>query len=298
MSAPPKKYAKVNGIMKLNPEWKRWKESQGQTATSSPNSNEALAVVTSMEDHAAFNQATVSSGGAEVPLSESTNATIEMMQEPEICVEAGMSPDTAIDDLGAILSKYEVPLGLMNKLMMLSEYECLEFIIDDSGSMGLQSDTFDPRTKQPLTRWQEAQQRLKEMMELLAHVPFQKAEICFLNRTTRLSFVRSNRSPQMLLQDMYSQIDQAFSARPAGSTPAFEKLQESFALRSGRNIARYFFGDGIPNGGVAAQQQITAMLKNRPNPAMNPVTFISCTNEDEQVCHCSRGICLLTHLLL
>eukprot|EP00526_Cylindrotheca_closterium_P027636 CAMPEP_0113640922 /NCGR_PEP_ID=MMETSP0017_2-20120614/21478_1 /TAXON_ID=2856 /ORGANISM="Cylindrotheca closterium" /LENGTH=33 /DNA_ID=CAMNT_0000552229 /DNA_START=64 /DNA_END=161 /DNA_ORIENTATION=+ /assembly_acc=CAM_ASM_000147 len=25
----PKKYVKVNGIMKLNPEWKKWKEQQG-----------------------------------------------------------------------------------------------------------------------------------------------------------------------------------------------------------------------------------------------------------------------------
>ena len=57
------------------------------------------------------------------------------MQEPEICVEAGMTPDTMVDELGSILNKYEVPMGLMNKLMMLSEFEYLEFMIDDSGSM-------------------------------------------------------------------------------------------------------------------------------------------------------------------
>jgi hypothetical protein len=282
-ATPPTKYTKINGIMKLNPEWKRWKESQGQTGTSLSNSNEALAVVTSMEDHAAFNQASVKSGGREVPLSESTNATIELMQDPDICVGAGMTPDSAIDELGAVLSKYEVPLGLMNKLMMLSEFESLEFIIDDSGSMGLPTDTIDPRTRQPMTRWQEAQSRLKEMMELVAHVPFQKADVRFLNRPTRLSFVRNNRTPQALLQDMYRQIDQAFGPRPSGSTPAFERLQESFALSSGHSVARYFFGDGIPDGGVMIQQQIIAMLKNRPNPSLTPVTFISCSNEDEQV---------------
>jgi hypothetical protein len=100
MSTPPSKYAKVNGIMKLNPEYKRWKESQGQVGTSMTNSGEALAVVTSMDDHYAFNQATVHGGGKEVPLAESTNATIEMMQEPEMAMQAGMSPDTAIDELG------------------------------------------------------------------------------------------------------------------------------------------------------------------------------------------------------
>lgn len=48
-----------------------------------------------------------------------------------------------VDELGAILNKYEVPMGLMNKLMMLSEYQVLEFMIDDSGSMTLTSDTVD-----------------------------------------------------------------------------------------------------------------------------------------------------------
>jgi len=37
-----------------------------------------------------LNDAMVAQGGKEVPLAESTSATIEMMQEPEISVEAGM----------------------------------------------------------------------------------------------------------------------------------------------------------------------------------------------------------------
>jgi hypothetical protein len=68
-------------------------------------------------------------------LVESTNATIEILQEPEISIEAGMTADTMVNELGSILNKYEV----MNKLMMLSEYESLEFITDDSGSMTLQT---------------------------------------------------------------------------------------------------------------------------------------------------------------
>ena len=82
-----------------------------------------------MDDHEKLNDAAMAAGGAEIPLSESTNATIEMMQEPEISAEAGMTPDTMVDELGAILNKYEVPMGLMNKLMMLSEYEYLEVSI-------------------------------------------------------------------------------------------------------------------------------------------------------------------------
>jgi hypothetical protein len=105
-----------------------------------------------------------------------------MMQEPEISLEAGMTPDTMVDELGAIMNKYEVPMGLMNKLMMLSEFESLEFIIDDSGSMSLMSDTVNPSTGLANTRWQEAQQRLKEMIEVLAYVPFTQIDIVFLKR--------------------------------------------------------------------------------------------------------------------
>merc|ERR1712087_60286 len=51
----------------------------------------------------------------------------------------------------------------------------------------------------------------------------------------------------------------------------------------GVSISRYFFGDGLPNGGRRAIQEIVRMVKNRQDPSMNPVTFISCTNEDEAV---------------
>lgn len=32
MNNPPKKYTKVNGVVKLNPEYKRWKEAFGESA--------------------------------------------------------------------------------------------------------------------------------------------------------------------------------------------------------------------------------------------------------------------------
>ena len=157
MSDAPKKYVKINGIMKLNPVWKKWKEQQAGAppATTVADPSQALPVVTNMEDHEALSGASVAAGGPEIALSESTNATIEMMQEPEIAVQAGMTGDDMVDELGTILNKYEVPMGLMNKLMMLSEYDVLEFLIDDSGSMTLNSDTTDKITGKPQTRWQE-----------------------------------------------------------------------------------------------------------------------------------------------
>ena len=115
--AAPKKYVKINGVMKLNPEYKRWKDAQsgGTPATTVAEPDIALPVVSSMDDHMKLNEDI----GQEIPLAESTNATIEMMQEPEISLEAGMQPDDMVDKLGAILGKYEVPMGLMNKVRMV-----------------------------------------------------------------------------------------------------------------------------------------------------------------------------------
>jgi hypothetical protein len=168
-------------------------------------------------------------------------------------------------------------------VMMLSEYASLEFIIDDSGSMQMNSDTINPTTRRANTRWEEAHQRLKEMVEILAYVPFNQIGIEFLNRKDRVTLKRNGQSPQDFLQGAIQQIDAQFARGPSGTTPALEKLQESFLRGQGVSIARYFFGDGLPNGGRRAISEIVRIVKNRQDPSMNPVTFISCTNEDEAV---------------
>jgi hypothetical protein len=291
-SGAPKKYIKINGVMKMNPEYKAWKNAQIQGGTPGaipiaasafttavPLSANALPVVTNMEDHMQLNEDL----GIDVPLAQSTDATIEMMQEPEISLEAGMQPDEMVDKLGIILSKYEVPMGLMNKLMMLSEYASLEFIIDDSGSMQMNSDTVNPLTRNMNTRWEEAHQRLKEMVEIIAYVPFNQIGIEFLNRKDRVTLRRNGMSPEDFLRGAIEQIDAQFSRGPSGTTPALEKLQESFLRGQGVNIARYFFGDGLPNGGKRAIEEIVRIVKNRQEPKLNPLTFLSCTNEDDAV---------------
>ncbi|MGK3738387.1 MAG: hypothetical protein ACI8RD_002151 [Bacillariaceae sp.] len=163
--------------------------------------------------------------------------------------------------------------------MMLSEYASLEFIVDDSGSMQMNSDTINPVTKTFNTRWEEAHQRLKEMVEILAYVPFNQIGVEFLNRKDRISLKRNGMAPRQFLTGAYDQIDAIFARKPSGTTPALEKIQESFLRGQGVNIARYIFGDGLPNGGQRAIKEIVSIIKNRVDPAMNPVTFLSCTNE-------------------
>mmetsp|Transcript_6698 Transcript_6698/g.16714 ORF Transcript_6698/g.16714 Transcript_6698/m.16714 type:complete len:438 (-) Transcript_6698:366-1679(-) len=288
MGDMPKKYTKINGVMKLNPEYKRWKDAQNAAsagpampapATTVLSSSQALPIVSSIEDHMQLNEDL----GQDIPMAESTSATIDMLQEPEIAVEAGLPPDEMIDELGVLLAKYEIPIGLTNKLMMLSEFQSLEFIVDDSGSMQMATDSVDPGTRRPMSRWTEAHLRVKEMVEIIAYVPFEQIGIEFLNRKDRVSLKRDGRSPKQFILEANSAIDAVFARGPSGTTPALEKLQESFLRGQGFNIARYFFGDGLPNGGKQAVDNIIRLLRDRRDPEQNPMTFLSCTNEDSAV---------------
>ena len=120
------------------------------------------------------------------------------------------------------------------------------------------------------------------MFEVLAYVPTPPLVVRFLNRTDRISVHRNGESPIDFLRATYAAIDSAFAAGPGGGTPVLEVLTESFAAGEGRNVARYLFCDGVPNG-MNAPAKITRMLQMRANPRMNPVTLLSCTNEDDQV---------------
>lgn len=75
------------------------------------------------------------SGGSERPMADSTDSTIMILQDSEVTAKVGMSADALIDGLTRVFAKYEIPIGLMNKLMQLQEYHILDFMIDDSGSM-------------------------------------------------------------------------------------------------------------------------------------------------------------------
>jgi hypothetical protein len=124
--------------------------------------------------------------------------------------------------------------------------------------------------------------RVKSMFEVLAYVPTPPLVVRFLNRTVRISVHRNGEAPVDFLRATFAAIDQAFATRPGGGTPVLEVLQQSFAEGEGRSVARYLFCDGVPNG-MNAPAKIIELLKLRANPKGNPITLLSCTNEDDQV---------------
>merc|ERR1719162_420875 len=127
--------------------------------------------------------------GTSLQLAESTTATMEIIQDEEFTEEfqqpGGVDGSEILEGLTEFLSKYEVPVGLINKLLALQMYH-LRFIVDDSGSMKAQTDSMlsdasdhvlrglTRSATEPMNRWQEAETRLHNMIDILAYIPLSR----------------------------------------------------------------------------------------------------------------------------
>jgi hypothetical protein len=280
-STPPPKYVVIDGVRQYNPDYKTYQERQGQPVTTALHPEKALPIVSNMDQHEELRQASLAAHQGDVPLAKSTDATIDMMQDPDICRKVGLAPDAAVDALGAFFAKHEVPMGLMNKLMGLTEYHRLEFIIDDSGSMNSSSGKNSSGYSQ--TRWEEAHNQMKTLIEMMSYVPTPEIKICFLNRADVITLQRKGETPDIFMNNAYKSLDQVFQKKPDGRTPVLSCLKKSFESAQSQNVARYLFCDGVPNEGKTEEREISRMLKERPNPQGNPFTFLSCSDQDDDV---------------
>jgi hypothetical protein len=274
MSAPPKFITK-EGVRCLNPEYSVWQKSQKTQSVlpQAKNAATALPIVTSIQD-----QETNLPG---TQVADTVKASIEMVQDEEVANQIGVAPEQIMANINRIFAKYEVPMGLLNKLMMLSDYQFVEMIVDDSGSMNSQSDAKFP-TGQFMTRWQEVHSRILQMLEIMMYVPCPTIYLRFFNRQDVIELKRDNReNPEQFMQRACCSIGKCWQRTPSGTTPARERIAESLQRCQGQAMLRYFFCDGVPNGGALACREITQMLINRQNPQQNPFTFMSCTDVDE-----------------
>ncbi|KAJ3305354.1 iron-binding protein [Kappamyces sp. JEL0829] len=202
-------------------------------------------------------------------IATATQNSFEIMQDQEVLQSAGYKGGAAEMQgaLDKVFAKYEIPMGLLNKLLELQTYSAMVFLVDDSGSMGSRTDSMDPVTRQPMTRWQETRFRLLEMMEILAHIPCPPINVRFLNRTMELRLVHGEaQSPEQFLHYAAQEINRVFQASPSGTTPYVQS-----ELR------------GTPDGGPTAIRKIEQLVTTRANPHDNPITFLSCTDQDADV---------------
>lgn len=279
------KYTTQDGIRKYNP---AWSPSQPTTATAIPtatafpfiNQSTALPVIPAPTATYLDEEEIVI-----VPTSAYDAAVVQYHQEaePEIYLGGYQGEGDSLDELNAILAKYEVPCGMLAKLLELRQFDVAEIIVDDSGSMRRMTDAKDP-SGAPMTRWWEAKYRISQMVEIMAYVPCAPIHLYFLNRRDVLLLERGGGEvPSAYIQRAEGVLTQAFQQAPAGGTPALQAIQASLSRNANRRVLRYFMGDGVPNGGAKACEMIQTLIMNRPFPKNNPFTFMSCTNEDAQV---------------
>jgi hypothetical protein len=160
-----KPYKTENGIRKYN------RQAYVPTAVAVPftNASTALAVVSAPQPD-----------DEEIVVTPMYDAAVTQYHdnvEPEIFFgidDGDDQPSSAsahggLEELNTVMAKYEVPAGMLSKLLELSRFDAAEIIVDDSGSMRLPTDAKGPRGE-PLTRWWEAKWRISQMIELMAYV--------------------------------------------------------------------------------------------------------------------------------
>jgi hypothetical protein len=293
-----KKYIFENGVMKLNPEYVNENNaSTGSVTQPTPTHDQPLAIVSSMNDVGDATTAQVEATGAPMQLAQSTVASLDIIQDDDYGNQFQGGGDSAdlLEGLTNYFVQYEIPVGMLNKLLALQFYN-LYFIIDDSGSMRAPTDSMmneattyilrngqTANPQQPMTRWQEAENRLHVMMDILAYVPTKQIVISFFNAKNIITLSRAGMTPEAFKTAAHDQIIHAFSTIEVRyKTPTRHVLTRSFTMASSQPdpAMHYLFTDGVPTD--ASIGEIASIITNRINPQANPLTLISCTNEDEE----------------
>lgn len=301
------KYIFVNGVMKLDPNYKAPTASQDQPSNAVTNP-QALTVISSTTDIQEASAAQEKAMGKPMQVSEATQSSMEIMLDPDYANQfkaknrdgspAALEGGYLLDALSNIFARYEVPIGLINKLLALTEYN-LNFLIDDSGSMTTPSDLLitqacpqvrqarDPHQQRArsngdekyLTRWEEAEDRIHILIDMLAYIPIENLKISFFNNTPGNLFLsHTGKTPQQFADDAHEKIKQSFNYLPIKKTPLYGILENSF--RSTGKTMHYVFTDGEPSDRTI--DEVKLLIKNRAHPEMNPLSLMSCTNNDDE----------------
>lgn len=252
---------------------------------------------------------TVSSLQDQMEISDVTNLGVpQKFQDTLTAIQAptfvsaydakGVDGGTLVDGLNRVFQQNEIPIGLMSKLTAFKGAK-LHFKIDDSGSMSWDSNLkisdFSPymrkkvgdSKKQYASRWQEAEDRLHILMELLAYIPTDSIVLSFFDRDKpgkQIILDRKGKSPEAFIGNAHKAIDQFFNKIPDGGTPILANLtnmlEEADRTRGNSDIKtmHYLLSDGEPSGAAEEIRRIKNLLRYR-NAASNPVTFLSCSND-------------------
>ena len=262
----------------------------------------------------ALHQPGVYEGIAGIELPQDIQRALNQIKAPEFtrAFEVGqehlesVGGERTLNELIDLFEHYNIPLGMLQKLLVLQDYN-LHFVIDDSGSMTALSDApmkiahpwvqrgaqWDRHThpNQKMTRWQEAENRLHIMIDLIAYLPGVKLKFYFLNNPDD-EFVLLNRgqSPQAFAQSAHEAIRQKFQKIvPTYRTPIEKTLRRSFKdAEADKRLPtmHYLLTDCKPTKrGITEEEAIKDVQKliDQRDIRRNPISLLSCTNQDQDV---------------
>lgn len=98
----------------------------------------------------------------------------------------------------------------------------------------------------------------------------------------KLNLTHAGKTPQEFQLEYHSLISETFHRLELSGTPTFQTLRNGFeeATHHSDPTIHYLFTDGVPSDSTV--EQLMELIKNRADPERNPLTLISCTNEDSE----------------
>jgi len=280
----PTKYIFENGVMKLNP---AYLAATNQTTTVA-NPSEALAVLSSTTDVMELQE----KNNYQVTMSDASISSMEMMMGDVGFAQAfnasSIDSNQVMDDLTRTFARYEIPIGMINKLLALMEYK-MKFRLDNSASMNEPtevirknaiSDELKNRFKannsgeRTMTRWLELEDLLHVYMDILAYIPTKPITLTFLNGTQTIQLTHDNMTPDQFKANAHQKISDAFARGAAGCTPAYDRLNADFQAASTDKTMIFFGGDGDDDN--HSDSDMVNLITNRNNPENCPLTLLMC----------------------
>jgi hypothetical protein len=141
----------------------------------------------------------------------------------------------------------------------------------------------------------EAENRLHIMIDILAYIPAKHIQICFMNNVdTILTLSHNGKTPEDFQNEYHHLVRTTFNSLRLGGTPTLATLKRGFAeaARYDDPTSHYLLTDGVPTD--ASIGEVSQLIQERRNPKRNPLTLISCTNEDSE-CEWMK---IVSHFLL
>jgi len=277
--AEPTKFVTEDGKLKKNPSWVAWKAGQADAPPPAARSvvplgqEPQITVVSTVSDMVE----------CDVAMTEDTRSAVEFLQGQDFLSRyygRATGPSDVLSRLEALFAQYEVPVGMLTRLLSMAFKETLgQVSLDDSGSMDTVMTRGGSKGK---TRWAVAMDRLRFLTRVFSILRLE-LRVRGLNNPAVVTVDQAGKSIDAVIQEWDELVTSIEMGGAGGLTASRAALVSILAEqeRSGRHTSIYVIFAGRPSDAIPAE--LGAMMLSRPDPAKTPITMIACTDVDADV---------------